>query len=127
MKTKIEEIVIDGETYVQKSQVSKLAPTKDGKKAVLIRSKYAGVHFGYLEKEEQVPAGKTVVLSSTRRVFYWDGAASLSQMALEGVSKPQNCKFSVMLDSNEIAEVIETLPLTEKALDNLYKVSVWKM
>jgi hypothetical protein len=62
----------------------------------------------------------------TRRVWYWDGAASLSQMAVDGVSKPQNCKFSVVVSSNEIVNVIETLQLSEKALDNLYKVAIWK-
>jgi len=93
---------------------------------VLVRSKYAGVHFGYLKEEKFTESGKVVQLLKTRRVWYWDGAASLSQMALEGVSKPQNCKFSVEIATNEIVDVIETIPLTEKALINLYKVAIWK-
>lgn len=125
-KVKVDEIVIDGTTYVPKESVSKPAYNTEGKQAVLVRSRDAGVHFGYLERSEYTPAGKVVTLSKTRRVWYWDGAASLSQMALEGVSKPKNCKFSVIVDSNEIVGVIETLPLTTKALDNLYKVGIWK-
>lgn len=125
MAQKIEEIVINGITYVPKGE-NTIASTIDGLHAVLVRSKYAGVHFGFLSSEEFTPAGKVVVLKNTRRVWYWSGAASLSQMALEGVNKPSECKFSVALDSNEIVEVIETMPLTQKAFDNLYKVPVWK-
>lgn len=96
------------------------------KTAVLIRSFAAGVHFGLLEKEEFTPSGKVVTLVNTRRVYYWDGAASLSQMALEGVKNPENCKFSVEIASNEIVNVIETIPLTEAAFSNLKNVPVWK-
>lgn len=96
------------------------------KKYVLIRSYAAGVHFGELVKEEFTPSGKVVVLANTRRVFYWDGAASLSQMALEGVKVPLNCKFSVVLPENEIVNVIETIPLTENARLNLYAVPEWR-
>lgn len=124
----INEVEVNGVKYVRKDSVtaSQLAPAVDGKPCVLVRSYGAGVHFGYLENEEFTPSGKVVTLSRTRRVWYWDGAASLSQMALEGVNKPENCKFSVELESNEIVNVIETIPLTEKAMLNLYKVAVWK-
>ncbi len=123
-KIKVDELVIEGVTYVPKD--AQVAFSSDGKKAVLIRARDAGVHFGYLVKEEFTQAGKVVILENTRRVWYWDGAASLSQMAVDGVSKPQNCKFSVVVSSNEIVNVIETLQLSEKALDNLYKVAIWK-
>lgn len=123
-KVKVDELVIEGVTYVPKGTQPVFNP--EGKQAVLIRSRDAGVHFGYLEKEEFTVAGKVVILSNTRRVWYWDGAASLSQMAVDGVSKPGNCKFSVIVSTNEIVNVIETLPLSEKAIDNLYKVAIWK-
>jgi hypothetical protein len=125
----VQVIKIDDVEYIRKDSINELkqAVNTDGLKAVLIRSYAAGVHFGYLKKEEFTVSGKVVTLLNTRRVFYWDGAASLSQMALEGVSKPKNCKFSVQLDSNEIVNVVETIPLTEKALLNLYGVAIWKM
>jgi hypothetical protein len=127
-KMNVNEIDLNGVVYVRKDSVSgsSLAPSVDGMKPVLIRSYAAGVHFGYLKSQEDTLSGRVVVLTKTRRVWYWDGAASLSQMALEGVSKPEKCKFSVELDSNEIVNVIEILPLTDKALLNLYKVAVWK-
>lgn len=127
MEQKINEIEINGIKYIPKdSQQSQYVVDTNGLKAVLIRSYAAGVHFGYLLKEEFTAAGKVVVLVNTRRVWYWDGAASLSQMALEGVKKPDNCKFSVVLPENEIVNVIETIPLSEKAVDSLFKIKIWK-
>ena len=127
-KQNIKEVEINGILYVPKgtneNQLAK--PNVDGLKAVLIRSYAAGVHFGWLRDQEFTEAGKVVTLVNTRRIWYWDGAASLSQVALEGVKKPESCKFSVMIDENEIVNVIETIPLTEKALDNLLKVAIWK-
>ena len=123
------EITINGTVYVQKGSLNcELAkPNEEGLKAVLIRSYAAGVHYGYLKTEEFTPSGKVVKLIHTRRVWYWDGAASLSQMALSGVTKPENCKFSVIIPENEIVNVIETIPMTDKALENLNSVSSWKM
>lgn len=125
-KQTIKEVDINGVVYVPKSDQQVMGQPCDGLKPVLIRSYAAGVHFGYLKSEKFTEAGKVVVLVKTRRVWYWDGAASLSQMALEGVSKPDKCKFSVEIAENEIVNVIETLPLTEKACNNLYKVSIWR-
>ncbi len=121
----MEEININGTIYVPKKSVKGVV-NADGQKAVLIRSYAAGVHFGFLEKEEFTPSGKVVTLVKTRRVWYWDGACSLSQMALEGVKIPANCKFSVEIAGNEIVNVIETIELTDKAFENLKNVPVWK-
>lgn len=96
-------------------------------KPVLIRANNAGVHFGILQSEQFTPAGKVVTLTHTRRVWYWSGAASLSQMASEGVKNPSGCKFSVEVTQNEIVGVIETLTLTPEAYDNLKNVPEWKM
>jgi hypothetical protein len=117
------EITIDGEIWVPRLDNTAI---KDGKQAVLVRSYAAGVHFGYLEREEFTLSGKVVVLSQTRRVWSWSGAASLSQMAVEGVKNPSSCKVSVIVPSNEIVNVIETIPLSEMAFINLYNIPVWQ-
>lgn len=117
-------ITLNGIEYVEASSLQKV--NEQNLPAVLIRSDRAGVHFGFLKSKDYTPSGVVVVLENTRRVWYWDGAASLSQMAAEGVAKPDNCKFSMANESNEIAGVIEILPLTEKAFNNLSKVTIWK-
>ena len=78
---------------------------------VIVRTYSAGVFAGYLENRK----GKEVKLSNARRLWYWDGAASLSQLAVDGVSKPKNCKFPVEVPIVELMEAIEILPLSEKA------------
>jgi len=45
--------------------------------------------MGYLKAVK----GRKVELVNARRLWYWSGAASLSQMALEGVKNPDTCKF----------------------------------
>lgn len=126
MKQIINELEINGVIYVPKDSIITNVINTDGLRAVLIRSYAAGVHFGYLKNEKFTESGKVVTLVNTRRVWQWDGAASLSQMALEGVNKPENCKISVMIDENEIVDVIETIPLTKEAFLNLSNVTAWK-
>ena len=91
---------------------------------VLIRSYASGVHFGTLESEDFTPAGKAVVLSNSRRIHYWEGAASLSQVAQEGIKTGRVC---MPLPLIEVVNVIETMPLNKAATLNLENQPVWKM
>ena len=89
---------------------------------VIVRTYSAGVFAGYLESRK----GKEVKMSKARRLFYWDGASSLSQLAMEGVKHPENCKFPCEVDSVELMEAIEILRVTESARKNIASVPVWK-
>lgn len=93
-------------------------------KKVLIRSYAAGVFFGTLEKEEYTLAGKVVVLSNSRRIHYWEGAASLSQVALDGI---KNGRVAMVEPMKEVVNVIETTLLSDVAISNLENQPVWKM
>lgn len=53
-------------------------------KRVIVRTYSAGVFAGELETKD----GREVTLMNARRLWYWTGAASLSQLAQEGTSKP---------------------------------------
>ena len=110
------EIEINGDIYVLKDTV------KVSKNIVLIRTYSAGVHFGELVSR----VGKEVVLKNSRRVYYWDGAATLSQLAIDGTKKPSNCKFPCILPEITLTEAIEIIPMTEKASKSLYGVQVWE-
>lgn len=91
-------------------------------KRVIIRAYGAGVFFGTLNEVEN----DTVELVKARRLWYWDGAASLSQLALEGTTAPGNCKFTVTVDSIVINKVIEIIPVTETAEKSIDSVKIWK-
>lgn len=91
-------------------------------KKVIIRADRAGVFFGTLKEKN----GNEVVLTDCRRIWYWSGAASLSQLAMEGVKRPDNCKFTVVVSTIMILGVIEIIPCTEEAVKSIESVSVWK-
>ena len=95
--------------------------TNIGKK-VLIRGNRSGVEFGELVSQN----GSEVTLKNARRIWYWDGAASLSQLAKDGTSNPSNCKFTVFVDSITILDAIEIIPCTVKAIKSIEEVKVWK-
>ena len=88
----------------------------------IIRANGAGVFFGEVNKIE----GSTVTLTNARRLWYWDGAASLSQLAQEGTSKPKYCKFPVAVDEVTVFNVLEILSVTDKAAKSIDGVKVWK-
>jgi hypothetical protein len=90
---------------------------------VLVRSTDSGVHFGNLASKK----GNEVTLLNSRRVWAWAGACSLSQMAVEGVKKPDECKFSVIVPEITILGVCEIIPLSPEAVQNLYGVDEWKI
>lgn len=89
---------------------------------VLVRTYSAGVHYGDLAKRN----GKEVTLHNTRRIWYWKGAASLSEMALTGVKVPSECKFSVVLPSITLTEAIEIIPCTKESQKSIDGVQEWK-
>jgi hypothetical protein len=89
---------------------------------VIVRTYSAGVFAGYLFSRN----GQEVVLKNARRLWYWDGAASLSQLAMEGVSKPLNCKFPREVDRVELLQAIEILDCTDTARESIASVPLWK-
>lgn len=92
-------------------------------KQVLVRTYSAGVFVGELVKKD----GKEVTLKNARRIFYWDGAATVSQLAMEGTSKPENCKFTCEVVSIVLTEAIEIIEMTEVAIKSISEVKIWKV
>jgi hypothetical protein len=115
-------IMIDGVEYVRSTDLKAPAEKLDGLKYVIIRSKDAGCFSGYLVEKKD----RNVKLRKARRLWYWDGAASLSQLAMEGVKKPDNCKFPCEVDNVEIDDVCEVIDATAKAQESINSVQVWK-
>jgi hypothetical protein len=89
---------------------------------VIVRTYSAGVFAGTLRARK----GKEVTLSGARRIWYWDGAASLSELAERGTSKPKNCKFPVPVSEIILTEAIEILAVTAAAKASIESVPEWK-
>jgi len=90
-------------------------------KYVIVRTYSAGVFAGTLKRKD----GKEVELIDARRLWYWEGASSLSQMAMEGTSKPNKCKFPCKVHEIVITEAIEIIPCTDIAKISIEGVMVW--
>ena len=95
---------------------------KSAKKYVIVRTYSAGVFAGTLERKD----GKEVELSDARRIWYWQGAATLSQLAVEGTSKPEGCKFPPEVPRVVLTEAIEILDVTEAARASIASVKPWR-
>ena len=105
-------IIIDGVVYMPKT------PETD---YFIVRTESAGVFAGYIA--EQI--GTTVKMTNARRLWYWNGAASLSQLSVDGVKYPQECKFPTEVPEVWLYGVIEVLPCSDKAKQSIAEVPVW--
>jgi hypothetical protein len=94
---------------------------KDNRK--IVRTYSAGVFFGEVVSRK----GQEVVMTNCRRLWYWSGAASLSQLAMEGVKNPSECKFPIAVGRVELTQVIEILETTAAARTSIDGVAIWKM
>lgn len=91
-------------------------------KYCIVRGKSSGVFAGTVKEIE----GQQVLMEDVRRIWYWDGAASISQLAKSGTVAPKNCKFTVRVDSVLILDAIEIIPCTEEAVQSIEAVEEWK-
>ena len=87
----------------------------------IVRSARAGVFAGTVASRN----GQEVCMTNARRIWYWDGAASLSQLAIYGASRPENCKFPAAVPNVMLMEVVEILPTTASAEQCIKGVVEW--
>jgi hypothetical protein len=94
-------------------------------KFVIVRTYAMGVFAGLLDPSST----ETVkILKDARRIWYWAGAASLSQLAVDGTSKPKECKFPAPVARVELTspQGFEILDVTDKAKESILGVPVWQ-
>lgn len=112
------EIEINGVKYIKKDI---LAVSEEGFPYVVVRGDRSGVFAGHLVSRE----GREAKLMNCRRLWYWDGAASISDIARKGLSKPENCKFPAPVTVILILDAIEILDCTDVAKKSIEGVPVW--
>lgn len=121
MEINAKTITINGVEYVEKSTQLQSSPQVDGLDYVVVRGDRSGAFAGFLESRN----GREVILKECRRLWYWNGAASLSGLAVDGVSKPKDCKFASPARI-QILDAIEVINTTKKAMDSIKEVTIWK-
>ena len=95
---------------------------ENNEKFYIVRGDRSGVFFGNIKERN----GKEVTMTNVRRLWYWEGASSISQLAKEGTVAPENCKFTVTLDEILVLDVIEIDTCTDVAVKNIQGVKEWK-
>jgi len=88
-------------------------------KPVIVRTYSAGVHFGYLVQRE----GKEVTLTRSRRIWRWQGAWTLSEIAANGLDSARS-RIAAPVDIvlTEAIEIIDVSPEAVATID----ASEWK-
>ena len=99
----------------------KPAKSKARPKYVIVRCRDAGVHAG----EYVSHSGRAVILTNARRIWYWDGAASLSEIAVHGCSKPDNCKIALPVPKITLTEACEIIECESAGEAFLREVVAW--
>jgi len=118
MKANLNEVTINGVTYVEKGTQT----TEVVQNYCIVRTCSAGVFAGEVVERK----GKEAKVKNARRLWTWYGAASLSQLAMEGVSQPDKCKFPCEVAEITLTEAIEIIPCTQKCIDSIKGVKVWE-
>ncbi len=119
---KIETITINNVEYVRKDSIQSNVFDVTGLKYVIIRTYSAGVFAGYLKSRN----GQECEIIKARKIYYWEGAATLSQLAQSGTSKPDKCKFPEEVNSLTVLQAIEILDVTPEAKKSIDSVKIWK-
>ncbi len=120
MKQESNEIEVNNVKYVRKDSAtpSGAAMMKD---FCIVRTDTAGVFAGNTTARTKCGTVRNAI-----RIFYWEGANSLSQLAMEGTKKPSKCQFAMPVAEVHLTDVIEVIPCTEAASLNITGVESWK-
>lgn len=90
----------------------------------ILKSPEAGVFYG--EMCNEIDSSRIVKLKNAKQIWYWEGAATLIQLAKEGTTKPDKCKFTVTVDEITICNVSEIIPCTDRAMESIESVIEWR-
>jgi len=110
-------ININGEEYIARKKNS------CNNNYVIVRTYSASVFAGELVKHEDT----MVVLRNAIRLWKWAGAFTLSEIAMRGVCKPDECKFALPVNEVTLTQAIEIIPCTEDAEMNIKQVKPYEV
>ena len=116
-------MMINDIEYIRKEDAVKMADSVDGMKYSVIRTYSAGVHIGYFKEFAKNNPQQTTLLNS-RRLHGWNGACSLSQVALDGVA--EGSRIAMEVPEIILTDVIEVIPCSEKAAEFFKVAKAWK-
>lgn len=104
-QVEVDEVVIKGRRYIPADSVAAPAEPSD---EVIIRTYSAGVHIGTIKSRE----GQEVVLTNARRLWSWNGALSLNEVAVKGVIR-KDSKITAYVPEITLLQAIEIIPIAK--------------
>ncbi len=110
-------IIINGTTYVPLTEKSE---TLDGLTYCIIRTYSSGVWAGYCDLENY---GEKMKIKNARRLWRWWSEFTLSALAKTGIKegKEDENKYAMPVDEVYLVNVIEIIPCTETAKNQIIK------
>lgn len=88
----------------------------------IVRTTNAGVFFGKIKEK----SADEITMTEVRKIWHWEGACAVEQLAMDGTKRPDGCKFTVVVPEMTIANPIQIILCTEKATASLAGVAVWQ-
>lgn len=90
-------------------------------KTVIARIERAGVFMGVLDYID----GDIVRLKDVRRIYYWEGALSVTDMAVNGITSGKVTVAVGVAEFNRSA-LVEINECTEKAVEKIKTIAPWR-
>ena len=84
----------------------------------IIRGYASGVFVGTIINVENGAMFSRVTLAQSRRIRYWYGARSLSELAIDGLQSDKS-QVHNPLTIHYIEDAIEIIPVSDKAMDTI--------
>ena len=94
----------------------------NNKQDYIVRCDRAGVFFGKIKERN----GSEVTMTEVRKIWSWDGACAVEQLAQDGTKAPGNCRFTVTIPEMTVLGAIQIIPCTDDASVSLRGVKEWK-
>lgn len=112
----MQNIIIDGVEYAPKTQ-------QEGEQYCMVRTYSAGVFCGWIDPTKTKEGRNTV--KEAKRIHYWNKAASLSELAISGTGAPNECRVPITVPIVYLENIIEVIPMTDKAIQSINQIPVW--
>ena len=106
----------------KKSQKTTTSRKQPRRTYVIVRCRNAGVHAGELVSR----SGTEVRLANSRRIWYWRGAASLSELAVYGAKDREACKFGVTLPAIDVLDACEIIACQPEGERMIREQAEWR-
>ena len=90
-------------------------------KKIIARIDRAGVFHGVLEHKD----AETTRLSKVRRIYYWEGPISVTDMSVVGVRAGSKVTLPAMEVEFQTASVVELIACDKKASEAIEAITPW--